>query len=218
MDYGKAFGFVFEDKNWVTKVLIGGLLYLAGFLVIPLFFVEGYLIELTQRAMKGDMSLPEWDNWGDKLKKGFSVSVALFIYILPGILLILIPIILAIILGGASGDSDAAGGIVAVVMLLFYGLYFLYILFFYFLMPAIIVQYARTESISQTLRVGEIFAIVKNNFVQVLILVAFVFLAGFISQIGIIALLIGVFFTTFYSQLMLHNLFGQFGKLLEETK
>lgn len=47
-------------------------------------------------------------------------------------------------------------------------------------------------------------------------LALFVFVAGFIAQIGIIALFIGVFFTTFYSQLMLHHLYGQFGKNLAE--
>lgn len=219
MDYEKAFKFVFDDKDWVKKIIIGGLLSIAAFVIIPIFFVLGYYIEVEQRAAKGNMILPEWDNWGEKLRKGFSVYVVFLVYLLPAVLLIGILVTAIIIisaLSASNGPNDAAGALFAVLILFGYAFYFFYILLFTVIMPVIIVQYGRTESIRDAINVKKIFNIVKENFVQILILVAFAFLANFVGSLGMIALFVGVFFTSFYAQLVLYNLYGQFGKALGE--
>ena len=41
IDFGRPFTFVFEDPNWVPKILLGGLMYLLSFLLIGIFFVFG---------------------------------------------------------------------------------------------------------------------------------------------------------------------------------
>ena len=46
MDIGKAFRFVFEDHDWVTKVLIGGVMSLLSPLLIGVFFLAGYSVDL----------------------------------------------------------------------------------------------------------------------------------------------------------------------------
>src|SRR5687768_15580892 len=38
-DFGKPFTYVFDDPRWLQKILIGGLFYLAGFLIVGWFFI-----------------------------------------------------------------------------------------------------------------------------------------------------------------------------------
>ena len=53
LDFAKPFTFVFEDPRWLNKILIGGLFYLAGFLVIGWFFILGYVARLTRNVVGG---------------------------------------------------------------------------------------------------------------------------------------------------------------------
>lgn len=220
MDYQKAFTVIFQDKEWVGKILIGGLLLIASFLIIPAFFVYGYAIEYTQRVMAGNMSLPAWDNMGEKFKKGFMVFLTLFVYTLPAFIFIALPIvftILASVLASSSQSASQVLGFIAFIFILFgYLLFFVYLLFLYFLIPAVIVRFAQTESIGECLKVKEILGIIKTHFADILMLVLFLIVAGFIANIGIIACFIGVFFTGFYGTLVVHNLYGQFAKKLNE--
>ncbi len=218
MDYAKAFSFVFEDDKWLSKVFIGGLLILASIFVVPFFFVLGYSEAVARKAMVGEDGLPEWADWGDLLKKGFSLAVSLFVYALP-IFLLLIPMFLTTFLAGAGSDagiSDASAGIVFLVMSITILFYFAYSLFLYLLVPAINTQFIRTESIGDAIRLRDLFSIVKNNIGNVLMLIVFIMVTGIVAQIGIIACFIGVVFTTFYAQLVMYNLYGQFAKILDE--
>ena len=58
LDIGKAFTYVTEDPKWVSKVLIGGGLIIAGFLTLvgwlfTLPVVGGYLILLLRNVIAG---------------------------------------------------------------------------------------------------------------------------------------------------------------------
>jgi len=62
MDVGKAFGYVFEDKNWLIKLLIGGILL---FIPVVNFIPIGYALTALRNVAEGKESpLPEWDDWG----------------------------------------------------------------------------------------------------------------------------------------------------------
>ncbi len=220
MDYGKAFSFVFDDEAWISKVIIGGLLTASFILIVPIFIVLGYSEEVARRAMRGEEGLPEWQNWSDFLKKGFSLFVVFFVYLIPAYTFIILSVIGVILLGSAadSSGSNALGGLALVLLLLAYAVFFIYIILFGLLGPAIVARFVRTESIGEALNVRNLISVVKNNFVNVLILFVFSMVAGFVAQVGFIACFVGVFFTGFYAQMMLYNLYGQFAKTLEEEK
>ena len=70
MDFGKAFGYVFEDEGWVSKVLIGGLVALIP--IIGSLVVSGYSYKIAQNVARGAARpLPEWNEFGDALARGF---------------------------------------------------------------------------------------------------------------------------------------------------
>src|SRR6185503_1108289 len=52
-DFGKPFSYVFDDPRWVNKILIGGLFYLAGFMIIGWFFVLGYMARTARNVIRG---------------------------------------------------------------------------------------------------------------------------------------------------------------------
>jgi len=84
MDIGKAFGFVFEDHDWVTKVLIGGVMSLLSPLLIGVFFLAGYSVDLIKNVMNDvDPPLPRWDDLGDKAVKGIKLTVIFLVWAIP---------------------------------------------------------------------------------------------------------------------------------------
>ncbi|NIV36878.1 MAG: DUF4013 domain-containing protein, partial [Anaerolineae bacterium] len=85
----KAFTFVFEDDDWVVKVLIGIGILVAGvvlfWLIIPAILaallLSGYSLEITRRVIRGDAEvLPAWDDWGQLLIDGLQVVIIGIVY------------------------------------------------------------------------------------------------------------------------------------------
>ena len=96
MDWGSAFQFQFKDKDWLKKILIGGVMF-----IIPIFgwlVILGYAVETAKNVKNGqDTPLPEWEDWGGRFMTGLLAFVTIFIYAIPGILIGLIPCIGTII-------------------------------------------------------------------------------------------------------------------------
>src|SRR5256885_15302463 len=73
-DFIQPFAFVFQDERWVTKVLLGGLFYLAGFFIVGIFFILGYCARLARNVIAGvEKPLPEWDDLGVYFTDGVKV-------------------------------------------------------------------------------------------------------------------------------------------------
>ena len=114
MDIGKSFAFVFEDDQWITKILIAAAVLLVGILfswvlAIPLILaialLSGYMVEITRRVMAGQVDgLPEWDDWGALLTDGIKFLVIGIVYALP---LIILAICLGIPMGLFAEDAEA---------------------------------------------------------------------------------------------------------------
>lgn len=88
MDFGRAFTYVFEDKEWLGKLVIIIILVMAS--VIPIFgllavaALLGYVTEITKNVRNGHpRPLPKWVDYGGKISKGGYVLLAMFIYNLP---------------------------------------------------------------------------------------------------------------------------------------
>ena len=91
MDVNKAFRFVLNDKQWISKLLIGAVMSVLSFLIVPALILQGYLVKLVRQVMGGDDDrLPEWMDWGNLLRDGFFVTVGQLIWALPMILLLTI--------------------------------------------------------------------------------------------------------------------------------
>lgn len=92
MEFGRTFTYVFEDKEWVSKVVIITVLVFASF--FPLFgliatcTLLGYITELVKNVRNGHpRPLPKWDDYGGLTTTGAYVLLAMVIYNLPMILI-----------------------------------------------------------------------------------------------------------------------------------
>lgn len=110
MDINKAVRYVTEDKTWLSKLLIGVLMSVLSFLIVPALILQGYVVKIIRRVMSGQWDgLPEWDDWGKLLRDGFFVTVAEIVYTLPFILLIIVGAAATGGLTSVTGSENAAG-------------------------------------------------------------------------------------------------------------
>jgi len=81
MDINRAFKYIGEDEDWITKL---GWSILIGIVPILNFAVFGYQIEIARNVAAGEKRpLPKWDNLSGKILDGFRFFAAIFIYMLP---------------------------------------------------------------------------------------------------------------------------------------
>ena len=206
MDIGSAFSFVFDDEDWLKKVLIGAVLALTGIGFIPII---GYGLEITRRVAQGHpQPLPDWDDWGKKIIEGLLNGIITFIWALP-IVLMSACISIGSTVAANNIDSDA-GGIVMVVLSICVGLVMLiYGIALALFLPAAMAKYAVSGEFGAAFRVGEIVGMVRNNLGTYLMVLLIYIVAQIISSLGSIALGCGVFFTSFYAVLITYHAYGQ---------
>ncbi len=73
-----AVTYVFRDKNWPKKLLVGTLC------IFALFVPSGYMLRvIKQVSLDPNSTPPEWDNFGDDFGKGAVVAIAYLFYFFP---------------------------------------------------------------------------------------------------------------------------------------
>ena len=73
-DLARSFTYMFEDKAWLSKVLVGAAFVLLSPLIIGALFLGGYMVEVIKRSYEdNEVPLPEWDNFGDLVSKGYKL-------------------------------------------------------------------------------------------------------------------------------------------------
>lgn len=176
MDFTKAFSYLGEDKEWPTKLGLLALATLFSPFILPYLLVLGYGVAISRNVKKGvDQPLPTWDDWSTFLRDGFNVLVVRLIYSAPVWVLMCgfgaVPLLGILRNGGDVSDEVMAGAIFSTLGLVFC-LGTLFGLFYALLSPAIMVQYIRHNSIAACLRVGDVFQIVRTQFVNILLMLA----------------------------------------------
>lgn len=230
MDIGKAFSFVFEDPNWVMKLLIGGGILFVGVLFswlvgIPLLIagalILGYTLTLTRNVAEGSPTpLPEWTDWGGLFMRGLYALVGIIIWFLPAILLSFCLALVSIALGGASSSSSSSGNgvstLLGIITLCFNCLIILYSF------VAGVSLYSPMTRFAMSANQLSVFWDIRGNFDYITrnignyvtaVLIALV--ASIIGSLGFILCGIGVFFTGFWAYLVGAFVFGQWWRQMQ---
>jgi hypothetical protein len=207
-DFAKPFTFVFEDQRWVNKILMGGLFYLAGFLIIGWFFILGYCARLARNVVAGEaVPLPEWDDLGEFFSEGLRLFAVVLVYIVPMIALMgffIVPLIMA----EASGNRalrELSGGMAGCLACLIMPLS-LAIAFF---MPASLLFASVEQRFNAAFDFSRIWPFIKNNIGNYLLALVVYLIARTLSGVGIVLLCIGVVFTGFWSFLITTHGYAQ---------
>lgn len=216
-DFGKPFSYVFDDPDWVTKILIGGLFYIAGFLIIGWFFILGYVARTTRNVIAGHpRPLPEWENLGDYFAEGLRLFGVALCVVLPAIMLAIGIMIPAGVLGSVDNEgAQALGGLMSgAVVCLFVPIS----LAIWFFLPAMLLFAAVEQRFGAAFELGRIWAFVKQNIGNYVLALVVYLIARFIGSFGIMLLCIGVVFTAFWSFLITAHAFAQVYRLATQPK
>jgi Sec-independent protein secretion pathway component TatC len=213
MDVGKSFSFVFEDDQWITKILLAAAILLLGILfswllLIPLILafalLSGYGVEITRRVLHGQISgLPEWDNWGQLIADGIKVIVIGIVYALP---MIILSICMGIPIGILSENAEALSTLFSVLLSL---VSILYAIAMSIVLPAAVAFYVAHDDLGAAFRFGEVFAFVRDSLSTYLITFLMSWVAQFIGQLGSIICGVGWLVTVPYAYMVTGHLYGQ---------
>jgi len=224
MDIGKSFTYVFEDPEWIKKVLVGGGILFVGILFfwligIPLLLagavILGYCLTITRNVAEGIADpLPQWSDIGTLFMKGLYGVVGTLIYFAP-------VLVLACCIGvfsfvgsmdtlGSSGNGRPLAIVAGIVSACLGCLIGLYSFIAGLTLNAPMTRFAMSEnqlSVFWDIRGNMDF--IKKNLSNYIIATLASIVAGFMGMFGIILCGIGVPFTLFWSFLVSSFLFGQ---------
>ena len=228
MDIGKSFRFVFDDKDWATKLLLGLLISIVPILNLAW---NGYLVQLVRNVSEdAEFPLPEWSDFGDKFVKGLILFLVAILYALPVVIVIVV-----IALGGLATGLSTDGNITDTVASIFAGVGILlgclitvYLLALTFYLPAVYVHFSREGTFGSCFEIGKIINLISANIgeyltawivsllfgivIGVIASILFTILALIVCIGWILALILAGFLTVWPTAVIAH-MFGQIGTL-----
>jgi hypothetical protein len=217
MDIGKSLTYAFDDDRWVVKLLIGALLMLFSFLIVPAFFVQGYLVKIVRNMMDGvENPLPEWDDWGKLFMDGLYLIIAGIVYTAPIWLIMCCAGLLFLPAGFTEGDISemmAITGSIGFMLLLCLAMIVGVIISL--LYPALTIQYAKEDNLAACFRFSEVIGMTRDNLGDVIIALLVLFGVGLVlGLLGIIPIIgwIIAIFASIYTTVVSGHLFGQIGQ------
>jgi hypothetical protein len=218
LDFARTFRFVFDDPDWVRKMLLGGLFTALVLLIVGLFYVAGYTVRLVRRSARGETRpLPDWDDMGGLFGEGVPAIGAYLAHVLP---LVLVPFLVlaagAVALGGLSSLGDrsaeaasAMGGLFSLFILIFYAVFAAASLALMFYFPAALVRLALLGRFGAAFEWRENVAFIRRNFSGYLLAIGFYLIASFVTHFGVLLCCVGVFPVLFWSVCVLGYALGQ---------
>ncbi|CAB3287319.1 conserved membrane protein of unknown function [Methanocaldococcus lauensis] len=188
MDIMEGLKFPMNDKDWIKKVLIGGLLN-----IIPIvnFISTGYSLETMKLIINNTEKLPEWDNFGSKFVKGLVSIIISMIYLIIPFIIMLVLLYL----------NKIAGLIIGFILTMIFG----------FIIPMAIANFVAKDSFGAAFEFGEIINRIKSvfeeYFICYLVIIGLYIIVSIVMLIPIIGWILGSIFI-FYIQLVYAYYFG----------
>jgi hypothetical protein len=183
-DLAKSFTYMFEDKNWLSKMLVGAAFMLLSGIIIGIPFLAGYVVVAIKRAYDDEeVPLPEWDNFGDLFGKGIVAFVIIVLLYIPAFILHFVP----------------CGGLLSV----------FYTLLAMLVFPILIGRYAVTNDLNSVFEFNEIIELLRDNFANLAAVLIMWIIFSIIAVLGVLAIGIGFLFTSFWANLGLAYLYGK---------
>lgn len=214
MDFGAAIQFIFQDQDWIKKILIMTLITLIPF--VGAFVLLGWSLQIARAVKRGDavVALPEL-NFGEQLREGFMVFLGYLIYSIPALVLscfYALPALLA-----ENMDEETLATLLVVVQVCVSCVILIYYIAVYFVFVPGYIRYMDSGEFSAFTGIGENIATARENVGVLGQLLLFIILANLVGSLAISLLsficLIGLVVTPMLAAVQSH-LIGQAARKL----
>ncbi|MCC7119630.1 MAG: DUF4013 domain-containing protein [Anaerolineales bacterium] len=227
MNIGKSFSFVFDDKNWMSKLGLGALITLVPVLNLAW---SGYLVGILRNVMNGSSEpLPTWDDLGKKFTDGLLLGIAGFAYTLPIIIVFCLPLSIMIVPSMLAMEdiANTVAGVGSILLACLSCFALVYMLALSAIYPAIFVIFAREGTLASCFKFRDVFDLIRQNsspfitvwavnlglsFVLSIVVGGLQTVLGFIPCLGQIISVPIMFIAIVYVSAVSFHLFGQFGR------
>jgi hypothetical protein len=197
-DFGRPFTFLFEDPEWVQKVLLGGVFILASVVIVGIFFVYGYVARLVRNVIEGaQYPMPAWDDLGEYFVEGLRLFAVALVYILPIFVLVAVFMLPSIAMQVTDNEMFRDAGAMATGCV--WCLIFPLSLALGIWLPGALLMAVVDRRFSAAFEFGRIWNFIRSNAGNYALAWVTRMIAGFIAQMGILLLCIGVVFTGFWA-------------------
>jgi len=189
-----------NEDEWLRTVAIGGVLTFLSFLLVPLFFVYGYVLRAIRGTLDGENEPPVFDEWGELLIEGVQGWII-------GIVYMLVPLVVGSVTVGSAILSVATGsdvGLALTQMFIGFVVTTALALVFGYVAVAAIVNFAREERFGAAFD----FALIKDVLttqsyavawlLSVAVFIVAGIITGLLNSIPVIGFFLGSF-VTFYA-------------------
>jgi len=206
----EAINYPRNGDDALVTIIIGGVLTLFSFLLVPLLPLYGYLMNVLRSGMDDGEEPPAFENWEALFVEGVTVFLVTVAYFLVPL------VILTVTVGGAvvsivAGDAGAGALLGAVAGV---SLAALVSLVFYYVLPAGLANFARSGEVGSAFALGELRPVLFSGTYAkgwllglAVILVAGV-VAGLLNAVPLIGTVAGVF-VTFYGAVAAFYIYGR---------
>lgn len=190
---GDAISYPTERDDWLKTILIGGVLSLISFFIIPAFIIAGYQVRVLRYAATDEQAPPTFGDWGDLIVDGLKLFLIVIAYIF---------IIEAVLFIGLMMES-VVGTVIALVALLL-------LLVATYLLPVALTNFALTGSIGDAFDISTITdaGFTSEYFIALVLAVVVGFVFNIVASFAMILLFAGVF-VMFYAIIVVCYLIGQ---------
>lgn len=207
MDFGRAFSYVFQDPDWVKKVLLAALISLIP--VVGQLYLVGWGLAVAQRIIRGQQDLLADIEFGEHLGRGFKAAIIGLVYALPAILFAT-PMWLFPIIGVSAEMSEETLATVTVILSVCCGgLILIYSILMALMVPAATGNFLASGRLGAAFNFGQVFGLVRAAPGPYLMIILGSIIVGLIAPLGAIACAVGVFVTAAYGTLISSHLIGQ---------
>ena len=207
-DFGKPFSFVFEDPEWLQKILLGGVFALASVVLVGIFFLYGYVARLVRNVIDGvQYPLPSWDDLGEYFNEGLRLFAVGLVYAVPTIALVLAAMIPTIVMSAV--DNDVANTMGGLVVSCVWCLMVPVSLALAVWIPGAMLMAVVDKRFSAAFEFERIWTFIKANAGNYALAYVAWLIARFIAPFGMVLFCIGIVFTIFWSLLVGAYAFAQ---------
>lgn len=160
-----AIEYPMEGEGGLQRLVVGSVVtFVASVLLLPGILLAGYSVAVCRGVLEGRTEPPAFEDWGALVTDGLSAVAITLLYWVPGLLLGGIGLVAWVLLlagpvGGASLGGTTVGLLAATGTLLGFG----YALLVGYVLPAAIVNYARTGELRAAWDLGTLRAIVADG-------------------------------------------------------